>query len=165
MGKSSLINAVVGRRLLARTSAQPGKTRLCNVFNVAQRFYLVDLPGYGYARVSKRERERFLALIAGYLEERAALVGAVWLLDVRRDPNPDDQAMADRMMARSLPVLLAITKVDKLPVGQRLDRARRIRMVVGLSENQCLLTSARTGEGIDTLRASIDALVEAVRPR
>lgn len=135
------------------------------MFNVAERFYLVDLPGYGYARVSKRERERFLALIAGYLEQRAALVGAVWLLDVRRDPNPDDQAMADRMMARSLPVLLAITKADKLPIGQRLDRARRIRTVVGLSENQCLLTSARTGEGIDTLRASIDALAEAARPR
>ncbi len=150
--------------MLARTSAQPGKTRLCNVFDVEGRYYLVDLPGYGYARVSKTERKRFVSLLTAYLSKRDALVGAVWLLDVRRDPSDDDLRMAQLLTARGVPVMLAITKADKLPRGQRTARAMTIGEAVGLPEDQCLLTSARTRDGIDTLNESIDALIGAGSP-
>ncbi len=158
VGKSSLINAVAGRRALARTSRTPGKTRLCNVFD-AGTFYLVDLPGYGYARVGREERRGLGQLIRGYVTGRRALAGAVWLLDVRRDPSADDLEIAELLDRRALPVLVAITKADKLGRGRRKHRAGAILAAVGLPEDQCVVTSVRTGEGIDDLRDSIVAFV------
>ena len=87
MGKSSLLNRIIGRRSLAHTSKTPGKTRLLNVYEIDSSFYLVDLPGYGFAKVSKAERAGFSKLINAYLSKRQDLIGVVWLLDIRRDPS------------------------------------------------------------------------------
>lgn len=163
VGKSSLINALTGRRQIARVSKTPGKTRTCNVYDVAHRWYLVDLPGYGYARASHQDRAGFQALLADYLGRRAELAAAIWLLDVRHDPSADDVAMAHLLARRQLPLLAALTKVDKIPRGQRAARAGAILQMVGLLEEQGVLTSVKTREGIRDLRASIEVLVTARR--
>lgn len=158
VGKSSLINAITGRRALAHTSKTPGKTRTCNVYNVAGRYYLVDLPGYGYARVPRGERAGFGRLLRSYVDRRATLAGVVWLMDARRDPSPDDLALGERLAARRIPVLVAVTKSDKLGHRERATRLRAIFERLTLPEEQCLLTSATTHEGIDELREAVSAL-------
>lgn len=132
---------------------------MCNVFDVDGRFYLIDLPGYGYARVGKGERRGLQALVRRYLSDRQALRGAVWLLDVRRDPSVDDHAVGELLGARGVPVLVAITKADKVARSRRDERVRTILGAVGMPEDQCVVTSARTRSGIDDLRDSIFAFV------
>jgi GTP-binding protein len=131
------------------------------VYNIDERFYLVDLPGYGYARASKSERAGFQALVQAYLSTRQELAGAVWLLDVRRDPSAEDRAAADVLSERGVPVLAAITKADKLGRDRRRERAAAILNVVELGDDQCIVTSARTRDGIQELRDAIDALLAA----
>lgn len=123
------------------------------------RWYLVDLPGYGFARASHTERAAFRKLVDAYVATRPRLAGAVWLLDIRRDPSPDDLNMAALFDSRGVPVLAALTKVDKLNRGQRNPRITAILAAVGLPEDQAVVTSALSGEGIDDLRDSITALV------
>jgi GTP-binding protein len=159
VGKSSLINALVGRRALARTSRTPGKTRLCNVFAVDERFYLVDLPGYGYSRASRRDRTGFQRLIKDCLVARGTLAGVLWLLDIRHPPSRDDHAMAALLAGRGLPVLAAVTKADKIPRGRRSAQVGAILGALELGEDQCVITSAQTKEGIEDLREAVDTLV------
>ncbi len=159
VGKSTLVNAVVGRRALAHTSKTPGKTRTCNVYNVDDRYYLVDLPGYGYAKASFSERKRLLALVRDYLAERKRLEGVVWLLDVRREPSRDDLAIGQLLASRGYPVLVCITKADKFGRSRRREQAGAILHAIGIPEDQCIVTSARTRLGIADLKRSIDALV------
>ena len=161
VGKSSLINALVGRRAIARTSQTPGKTRLCNVFDVEHRYYLVDLPGYGYAQVSKSERKRFVELLRGYVEKRKELIGVIWLVDIRRTPSAEDQMMGQVFDEIGVPVLTAITKADKLARGKRVGRIADIIETLELDEEQTVVTSAHTKEGIDDLRSSIEQFVRA----
>lgn len=156
-----MINALVGRRAIARISQTPGKTRLCNVFDVEHRYYLVDLPGYGYAQVSKSERKRFVQLVYGYVEKRSELVGVVWLVDIRRKPSAEDQMMGDLFDRSGLPVLAVITKADKISRGKRSERVTDIVETLGLDEEQTMVTSAHTKEGIDDLRSSIEQFVRA----
>jgi len=132
---------------------------MCNVFDVDGRFYLVDLPGYGYSRVGMAERQGMQALVQRYLTERQTLRGAVWLLDMRRDPSAEDHAVGELLAARGVPVLVAITKADKLARSHRQERLRTIGGAVGMPEDQCVLTSARTQSGIDDLRDSVFAFV------
>ncbi len=156
-----MINALVGRRAIARTSQTPGKTRLCNVFDVEHRYYLVDLPGYGYAQVSKNERKRLVQLVRGYVEKRNELIGVVWLVDIRRKPSAEDQMMGEVFDQRGVPVLAVITKADKIARGKRAARLADIIEILELNEEQTLVTSAHTKEGIDDLRSSIEQLVRA----
>ena len=158
VGKSSLLNALVGRKAIARISKTPGKTRDCNVYRIDERLYLVDLPGYGYARVSKTERRRLRELIERYLQYRRELAGVVWLLDVRRTPSQLDMDVADMLAEGEIPILLAITKGDKLARQRRTDQMRSILDVVQLSQEQTIVTSAVTKEGMDDLKESILAL-------
>jgi GTP-binding protein len=158
VGKSSLLNALLGRRKLARVSATPGKTTLLNAYRLP-RFYLIDLPGYGFARASKSERDRYRALITRYLRERASLSGVAWLLDVRHDPSRDDRAIQELLIASERPVLAVLTKADKLGRSAQRDRTRAIGRALELPEDQVQLTSAQTGLGIADLGASILALV------
>jgi len=146
---------------LARTSHTPGQTRACNVFNAGDRFYYVDLPGYGYGRVSQAQRRSLARLIRDYLVTRGA-AGVVWLLDLRRDPSPDDLAMAELLAEHSIPVLVALTKADQVPRGRRQDRAQAILngLGVNLTPEHAVLTSARTKEGILALRKAIERVVE-----
>ncbi len=159
VGKSSLINAFVGRKAIARTSRTPGKTQACNVYRVDDAYYLVDLPGYGYARASKETRSSLRRLIRAYIERREALAGVVWLLDIRHDPSADDLAMGDLLSERGRPVLVALTKADKIPSGRRHERLTAIARAVGIEEDQCLITSIVKKEGIQSLRASAQQLL------
>jgi GTP-binding protein len=159
VGKSSLINALTGRRALARTSRTPGKTRLCNIYDVDARYYLVDLPGYGYSQASKTIRRDLYDLLKRYFSERTLLAGVVWLLDVRRDPSPDDLEMGALIGERGIPALVAITKADKFGRGRRNQRTQAILDTVQIPADQCVVTSAQTKEGIEDLRDSIHAFV------
>ncbi len=163
VGKSTLINALVGRKALARTSRTPGKTRLCNVFAVEERFYLVDLPGYGYAAASRQHRAGFRQLVRDCLARRETLTGVLWLLDIRHPPSRDDHAMAVLLGDQGVPVLAAVTKADKIPRGQRRTHVDAILAALELGEDQCVITSAQTREGIADLRESVDLLVRAAR--
>lgn len=159
VGKSSLVNALTGRRAIARISRTPGKTRTANVYAVKERFYLVDLPGYGYARVSKTQRRAFLQLLERYLADRPALAGVVWLLDIRRDPSEGDRDIGRRLAATGRPVLAAITKADKVGRGERRERVAAVRGALALPEDQCVVTSATTKEGVPELWEAIQGLV------
>lgn len=114
VGKSSLINAVLNRRNLARTSQQPGKTQTLNFYLVNTDLYFVDVPGYGYAKVSKEQRQKFGEMIQDYLETRADLKGLVLLVDARHDPTVDDINMFNYALCLNIPILVVATKIDKL---------------------------------------------------
>jgi len=161
VGKSTLINAFLGRRRLARTSQHPGKTQACNVYDVDGRYYLLDLPGYGYAKVSQAQRAGFRKLLAGIVRSRPGLIGALWLVDVRHPPSKDDHAMQVTLGAAGTPVLLVVTKADKVARGTRREYVRSIMEALGIEESQCVVTSAETGEGIGDLRDSVAALLDA----
>src|SRR5258705_6052926 len=155
-GKSSLLNAVVGR-CIAKTSGTPGKTRALNVFQVEQTFFL-DLPGYGYSRASKSDRTAFRRLVNHTLN-RERLAGVVWLLDIRHEPSAEDLTMQDLLAERETRALAALTKGDKLPQRERQRREQELRAALGLPEDQVIVTSAKTGEGIAELREAIAGLI------
>jgi len=159
VGKSSLLNALVGRRI-AKTSRTPGKTRALNVFLIERSHYFLDLPGYGYARAGKAQRAAFRGLLKHALL-REQLRGVVWLLDIRHPPSVDDRVMQDVLAEGAMHVLAALTKGDKLSREQRRIRERDLRGELELPEDQVLVTSARTGEGIAELREAIAGLIEA----
>ena len=166
VGKSSLLNRLVQRRSLARTSRTPGRTRLVNFFRVlrpAGELRLVDLPGYGWAKVSKGERRAWQALVEGYLEKRASLRLAILLQDVRRDPGPDESDLLPWLAARGIPVLGVLTKVDRLNAREREARLASFR--ASALALDWIATSARTGAGIDALWAAIDAALAAPASR
>lgn len=118
VGKSSLINSLLGRKNLARTSSQPGKTQTLNFYVVNQDFYLVDVPGYGYAKVSQVQRQKFGEMIQDYLETRENLQGLILLTDSRHEPTKDDVAMYNYALYLNLPILVICTKIDKVKKSQ-----------------------------------------------
>ncbi len=121
----------------------------------------------GFARVGREVRRGLATLVREYLQQRATLAGVVWLLDVRREPSSDDLAVAELLAQRQLPLLVAVTKGDKLGRGRRLERARAILQAVGVPEDQCVVTSVLTRDGIEELRESVLAFAagEAARPQ
>lgn len=157
VGKSSLLNALVGRRI-AKVSGTPGKTRALNVYLVGS-LYFLDLPGYGYARAGKAQRAAFRGLLKHTLR-RERLGGVIWLLDIRHAPSRDDLAMQDLLATSERGVLAALTKADKLSRTQRLGRERALREELGVGDDQVVVTSAKTGDGIDELKAAIAGLVK-----
>lgn len=161
VGKSSLLNALVGRPGLARVSSTPGKTTLLNAFRLPG-FYLVDLPGYGFARAGKAARAGYRRLVERYLLERPMLAGVVWLLDARHEPSLDDQAMQELLVRSGRPVLVALTKADKLTRSAQAARVRALAVALGLQEDQIQLTSSTSGLGIAELAASILAAVGGI---
>jgi len=164
VGKSSLLNALVRRKKLARISSAPGKTRLIHFFRVERpglETHLVDLPGYGYAKVSKAERRGWQSLIESYLEGRPTLRAAVLLQDLRRDFSDDEALLIDWLHERGIPVLLAITKVDKLKPMRRAARLREFKQAIDLPAANVIATSSETRLGLDDLWKAIDATVSA----
>ena len=161
VGKSSLLNALVGIKGLAKVSQTPGKTQTMNVFKVheATPYYLVDLPGYGYAKTSKTNSASFVTLIDGYLNRRLTVTGFVWLLDIRHAPSAEDRTMAEILGDRGLPVLAILTKADKLGTQVRRTQARDIAKTLELTDEQVQVTSSKSGDGIAELRATIAAAV------
>jgi GTP-binding protein len=159
VGKSSLINALVRRKKLARVSNTPGRTREINFFGVNGQFVLADLPGYGYARVSKERRAAWRPLIEGYLRRSPKLRGVVQLLDSRRDPTDDDLQMLEFLAEVGTPAIIVATKVDKLPKGGRPERIEKLAGDAGVALDQVIPFSAVTGEGRDELAEAIVSLV------
>ncbi|MDQ3138373.1 MAG: ribosome biogenesis GTP-binding protein YihA/YsxC [Gemmatimonadota bacterium] len=158
VGKSSLLNALTGRPGLARVSGTPGKTTLLNAFRFPG-FYLVDLPGYGWARAGKTARAGYRRLVDRYLLERPTLAGVVWLLDVRHQPSSDDRDMQDLLTRSGHPVLVALTKGDKLTRSAQSQRTRALAVALGLPKDQLQLTSSTSRLGIAELADSILAAV------
>jgi len=156
VGKSSLLNALVGRPGLARISGTPGKTTLLNFYRLPQ-LYLVDLPGYGFARASKSDRAGYRKLVTGYLRTREALAGIVWLVDIRHQPSRDDLEMQQLLIESGRPVLATFTKVDKLTHSALRTRERELAKSLGLRDDQVQLTSSHSGRGIAELAHSIIA--------
>jgi GTP-binding protein len=159
VGKSSLINRLVNRKKLARVSNTPGRTREINFFRVNDDFVLVDLPGYGYARVSKEARASWRPLIEGYLRNSPTLRGIVHLLDARHDPTRDDLQMLEFLAQLELPTIVVATKVDKLQRSQLAARVREIARIAGVDEDQLIAFSAVTGAGRQELAEAIVGLV------
>lgn len=162
VGKSSLLNRLVARKQLARTSRTPGKTRLLHFYRVERaggELLLVDLPGYGYAKTAKSERASWKRLVEAYLEGRAALRAAVLLQDLRRDPSEDETLLIDWLAGREIPALVALTKIDKLKPTRRAARLDVVGPGLPVQADWVIPTSARTGEGIDQLWRAIDTLL------
>jgi GTP-binding protein len=162
VGKSSLLNRLVARKQLARTSRTPGKTRLLHFYRVERpggELLLVDLPGYGYAKTARSERASWKGLIEGYLEGRATLRAAVLLQDLRRDPSEDETLLIDWLAGREIPALVALTKIDKLKPTRRAARLDVVGAGLPVQADWVIPTSARTGEGIDQLWRAIDTLL------
>ena len=158
VGKSSLLNKLVQRKKLARTSSTPGKTRLIHFFTIegpGVALRMVDLPGYGYAKVSRAERAGWQKLIESYLERRGPLCAAILLQDIRRDISEDESLLVDWLTERGIPCLIAITKTDKLKPMRRAKRIRELKEQVELPKECVIATSAQTGEGMDTLWRAI----------
>jgi GTP-binding protein len=161
VGKSSLLNALVRRKAFARVSRTPGRTREINFFRVNDQFMLVDLPGYGYARISKERKLAWKPLIAGYMQKSPYLRGVVQLLDVRHDPTEDDRVMLDFLADLGVPTLLALTKVDKLGPVARAKRITELCDAYGVDEDQVIPFSAHAHIGRDDLAEALGALLSA----
>ena len=181
VGKSSLINRILGRTRtqMARVSARPGKTREVNFYRVRARpeapaeagtasaetggadlvFHLVDLPGYGFARVPDEVREAWGRTIDHYLAESGRLRGVVQLVDARHGPKPDDRRMMEFLAAAGLPVLVAATKMDKLRPAARAASVARVVRELEVDEEQILPFSSQTGEGREELLAALEQLI------
>ena len=160
VGKSSLLNRLIRRKRFARVSNTPGRTREVNFFLVNDRFVLVDLPGYGYARISKERRAEWRPLIENYLRSSTELRGIVQLLDVRHDPTGDDRQMLAFLASVGVPTLFALTKVDKLSASQRTARIAAVTDALETTADQVIPFSAVTGEGRDELAEAVVALVD-----
>ncbi len=161
VGKSSLINVLLRRtrKKLARVSATPGKTRSLNFYLVNDRFFLVDLPGFGFAWASSRVRQSWRVLVEDYLIGEPKLRGVVHLVDARRDPTTTDFEMVEFLATRGLPTLVVLTKMDKL---KRMAREGSVAAAVerlNIDEDQVLSFSSKTGEGRDELLTALDDLI------
>lgn len=160
VGKSSIINALLNRKDLARVAATPGKTRVINFYNINDQFYLVDLPGYGYAKVSKTEKAAWAQMIETYLTTREQLKMIVMLVDIRHAPSPDDQVMYDWLVSREQPKLIVATKADKVPVSKVPERLREIRATLGMAEAETLIPfSALSKQGRNEVWEQIQAVM------
>ncbi|MGI6576005.1 MAG: ribosome biogenesis GTP-binding protein YihA/YsxC [bacterium] len=148
VGKSSLLNSLVRRKNLARVSQTPGKTQLINFFLINNCFYFVDLPGYGFARVSKQMKAQWGKLIESYLQKRETLMGVVQLVDLRHPPSAEDCQMFAGLQALEIPVIIVATKADKISRGNRRKHVKEILEVFNLPPTFPLVChSAKTGEG------------------
>jgi GTP-binding protein len=161
VGKSSLLNTLVRRKSFARVSRTPGRTREINFFRVNNTFVLVDLPGYGYARISKEKKAEWRPMIESYLRRTTQLRGIVLLLDIRREPSEDDRAMLDFLAEVEVPTIVALTKTDKLSKAAARESAVEIARSLALDADQVIPFSAHTGEGRVELLEAITSLVEA----
>jgi len=161
VGKSSLLNTLVRRKSFARVSRTPGRTREINFFRVNNQFVLVDLPGYGYARVSKEKKAEWRPMIQAYLRRTQLLRGIVLLLDIRREPSEDDRAMLDFLAEVEVPTIVALTKTDKLSRAAAAVRAGEISQPLALDADQAIPFSAVTGDGRVELLEAIAELVVA----
>ena len=163
VGKSSVINRLLNRKNLARVGAAPGKTTHINYFNIDRAFYLVDLPGYGYAKVSKGERDRWGKLMESYFADRSQMTLGVMIVDARHKPTADDCTMAKWYRDAGCPVVVVANKLDKLKKSEVEGNLQRIRETLELGEDTPLIPfSAEKGTGKEELLRIILASVKEV---
>lgn len=160
VGKSSLINALLNRRNLAKVSKQPGRTRLINFFRVGHDLIFVDLPGYGYAKISQSEQQAWARMIETYLQSRLELKLSVLILDIRHDPSQDDLQMQRWFAHFNAPFLLVLTKADKIAKSKRKPRLERIAQQLHVPPSRLVAVSALTNYGIDTLWLQIQRTLQ-----
>jgi GTP-binding protein len=160
VGKSSLINALMNRKSLARTSAQPGKTQTINFYNVNDRMYLVDLPGYGYTKVGVAIKEQWGKMIERYLNTSQVLRGVFLLVDIRHAPSANDKAMYDWVRDQGYQPIIIATKLDKLKRSQVQKHVKQVKTTLQVTSGTPVIPfSAETKQGRDEIWTLIDSLV------
>ena len=160
VGKSSLINALMNRKSLARTSSQPGKTQTINFYNINDAMYLVDLPGYGYAKVAQSEKEKWGKMIENYLHKSKQLKAVFLLIDIRHTPGANDKTMYDWIVYQGYQPIIIATKLDKLKRSQVQKALKEVRTGLGLKSGDIVIPfSAQTKQGRDEIWALMDELV------
>lgn len=165
VGKSSLINAMLNRRGLARISSEPGKTRAINFYDINSLLYFVDLPGYGYAKVSKEEKKSWARIIEEYLMMRENLIDVVLLVDIRHEPTSDDRLMYSWIKSNKRNVTVVATKSDKIPRSQYQKQLSLIRKTLALdNEDQLIKFSSQTKQGREELWSLFDAMLNIDEP-
>ena len=163
VGKSSLINTLCRNKKLCKTSGTPGKTRLINVFLINDSFHLVDLPGYGYARVNKTEKQRWGKMMEGYFRESTLLMHALQLVDIRHEPTADDTAMAALYRSAGIPFTVVATKADKISRGARMKHITPICRAMQKQPWEIIPFSAEAGTGREELLKHIGTIVSQPR--
>ena len=160
VGKSSMINALLNRKSLARTSAQPGKTQTINFYNVNDAMYLVDLPGYGYAKTSASEKEKWGKMIENYLHTSKKLQAVFLLIDIRHDPSANDKMMYDWMVYQGFEPIIIATKLDKIKRSQIQKNVKAIRVGLNVKPGTVIIPfSSQTKQGRDELWEVVDSFV------
>jgi GTP-binding protein len=157
VGKSSLINTLVGRKNLAKTSNSPGRTQLINFFTINEKISFVDLPGYGFAKVAQSVKKNWGEMVEAYLKERQNLALVILILDIRRDPSKDDLSLRDWLEHYRIPYLNILTKADKLSNNQIIVQKREIEKAFNISEkNKSIIFSAKTKKGKDDIWQALE---------
>jgi len=159
VGKSTLLNALVGMRKLAKVSQKPGKTRLINFFDVDERFYLVDLPGYGWAKVSREERKSWQKITETYLQKRKTLRCVVVLVDLRRGLGELDVTLLEYLETIGVPALVVFTKADKMKGNQLRRQIQQIADQLGVEKNELLISSALKKQGVKEIWSRLEAIL------
>ena len=160
VGKSSLINTLVNRKRLVKTSSTPGRTRLINFFDINQQIGFVDLPGYGYAKVPESVKKTWGPMIETYLSTRKALKGVIVILDIRRTPRQEEFDLLSWLQHYSIPGILVLTKTDKLSKSKQAQKLNLIGQVLERDKNDFILFSAKSRRGRDALWNTILSLVD-----
>ena len=160
VGKSSLINTLIQRKDMVKTSSKPGCTQLINFFLVNEDLSLVDLPGYGYAKVSKKIRAQWQPMVESYLSLRRNLLGLVLLIDIRRDPKKEEFDLVQWLERHELPFLVILTKSDKLSKTNQLKRRDAICSQMNREKNGVILFSSKTRKGRETVLQEIENLIQ-----
>ena len=160
VGKSSLINGLMNRKSLARTSAQPGKTQTINFYNINQEMYLVDLPGYGYAKIAESEKKKWGVMIENYLHSSKQLLAVFLLIDIRHAPSENDRMMYEWMVYQGFAPIIIATKLDKIKRSQIQKNLKIVREGLGVQPGTTIIPfSAETKQGRDEIWELIDSLV------
>jgi len=166
VGKSSFINTLIDRKKLARTSSQPGKTQTMNFYKINEAFYFVDMPGYGYARVSKKEREKWGKMIEHYLRNRDNIVSVFQLIDARHEPTEDDLLMYNWLTYYGIDPYIVATKADKISKTRQAKAFSNVLKTLGLrSKEELILFSAATKLGKQPVWDLIEPRIEQFKPR
>ena len=164
VGKSSLINALMNRKSLARTSSQPGKTQTINFYKVNDEMYFVDLPGYGYAKVSQKEKEKWGKMIEKYLHTSKVLQAVFLLIDIRHEPSANDKQMYDWIMSNGFHPIIIATKLDKIKRSQLAKQVKLIKQGLGVDSDTIVIPfSSETKQGREETYDLIDQLLEQFR--
>ena len=161
VGKSSLINALMNRKSLARTSAQPGKTQTINFYNINNELYFVDLPGYGYAKVSQQEKEKWGKMVERYLKQSKVLKAVFLLIDIRHDPSANDKQMYEWIKSNGFSPIIIATKLDKINRSQIQKHVKMVKQGLGVDKDTIVIPfSAQTKQGRDEIYEVIEGIMK-----